>query len=599
MIKAVKAIGGNTDFLTAQAFTFLQDETALSAIISASGEDVFTKVRVAGVKLEDDFFEMEGKSVDKLQLVFDQLLSTLTKQTDSLSVILALWQKNVLYLLSQGNHQAYLKRGDQLINLTSGIVDDQLISGYLQPSDRLLLVSEKTTDQQELVERLFKVEAEGLEDELEMILSQAEKVEPLAAILLSLAEETTPSEEPAEPASREYPLVKILQSSLGKLVKFFPKSRKVKIIAGVSLAIIGIIIIGYAFYSNQQSTTNTRFVTLVISAREKYTQAQTLKDSDPQAAKQAWEQAKQQIDQALNLKPNQMEAKKLKEEIKQNKNTIFKVVELSNLSPFLSLDLLKKDFSTKKMSYSLGKVLLLDENQKTLVAVDLSKKTNQILAGSTKLGQAKLASLNGDLAFVYSEDKGILRVDLQSEKTTTIIKPDPQWGKIASLYAFSANVYLLDPLKNQIWKYVPVKSGFTDKTAYLKGLPAGRQVDLAGGSNLQIDYSVWVLTHSPPAGGSGQEGPEILKFTGGVADNFSVGGLDKPISSIASFFVPEKEDLVYLIDPQNSRLLTLSKNGQYLAQYLNEKFKSASDLVVDDKKLYLLAENTIYTAELK
>lgn len=580
MIKAVKAIGGNTDFLTAQAFTFSRDETCLAAIISATGEDVFTKVRVAGVKLEDDFFEVEGKTVDNLQLVFDQVLSNLAKQTDSLSLILALWQKNVLYLLSKGDHQAFLSRANQLINLISPGADQQLISGYLEPHDRLVLISQRK-EGEEFVHKLLTVAPEDLEDEIELSLSQSDKLEPIATIIVEEVTEEVVGERVLK--TRD---LKTIGARAQNLLRGLFQNRQARLIFVGAVMVSLAALIGYLFINQSQSQTNQRFLGSLTAAREKYAQAQNLKDSDPQAAKQAWDEAQQHVNQALNLKPNDGGAKNLKEEIDQSKNTILKVIELSTLSPFLSLDLIKKDFSAKKMSYSLGKVLLLDENQKTLVAVDLNKKTNQILAGSTQLGRAQLASLNGDLAFVYSEDRGVLRVDLQTQKTTTIVKPDPEWGKISGLYAFSSNVYLMDSLKNQIWKYVPVKSGYSDKTAYLK---SNQKVDLAGGSNLQIDYSVWVL----------KSGPEILKFTGGVTDNFSVGGLDKPISSISIFFVPEKDDIVYLIDPQNSRLVVLSKNGQYLAQYLNEKFNSASDLIVAEKKLYLLEGNTIYTAELK
>ncbi len=219
--------------------------------------------------------------------------------------------------------------------------------------------------------------------------------------------------------------------------------------------------------------------------------------------------------------------------------------------------------------------------------MDLENKTNQILAGNTQLGDAKFASLNGDRAFVYSQDKGILSVDLDTKKTITVSKVDSEWGKVSDIFGFSSNIYLLDTLKNQIWKYVPIASGYAEKVSYVKD----SKVDLAGGKKLYIDYSVWVL----------KLGGEILKFTGGSPDFFSIGGLDKPIEEVTSFFVSEEEDNLYLLDSINSRILVLQKNGQYQKQIQGDKFKTASDFVVDEKgkKIYLLESNKIFQIELK
>lgn len=594
MIKAVKAIGGNTDFLTAQAFSFIREDTCLTAIISASGEDVFTKVRIVGLRIEDDFFTQEGKPPENLKKTFEEVIKGLKGQTETFGVLLIFWQKNVLYLLSHGGHKAYLTRDDQVINLTDQASSGQLISGYLKENDKLLLVSQRASNRvwdDEFVNKLLKTEAEGLEDEVEALVAQSQTVEPIAAVSVVEQSEQAIEEQISDETVHPYPILGIASSKVKSLVRLFWQNRLARTVLGVSLILGSLILFGLSFYNQQKSETNSKFSSFLASAREEYALAQSLKDSDLKAAKLNWDQAQNNINSALQIKPKSSEAKNFKNELDQNKNDILKVREITNWPLFLSLDLIKKDFSASRMSYSLGKILFLDETQKTLVALELGKKTNQILSGATQLGQAQFSSLNGQTAFVYSLDKGILRVDLDNEKTTQIVKPDPEWGKITDLFAFSSNIYLMDSLKNQIWKYVPVKSGYADKAAYLKSLPAGRQIDLAGGNKLQIDYSVWVLKNKQ----------EILKFTAGSTDFFSIGGLDKPLINIQSFFVSEKEDQVYILDPESSRVVVVGKNGQYQAQYRGEKFKSSSDLVVDDqnKKIYLLENNKIYTVDLK
>ncbi len=256
--------------------------------------------------------------------------------------------------------------------------------------------------------------------------------------------------------------------------------------------------------------------------------------------------------------------------------------EIKDWPLYLNLELIKEGFSSKRISFSVGKLLLLDETKKTLVLVDLSQKTNQILAGQDQLGDAKLASLNGDFGFIFS-DKEVLRVDINSQKTTVAVAPD-EWGEIVDIFGFASNIYLLDKSNNQIWKYLPIEGGYSDKNSYLK-----ERIDLSNASRMLIDASIWVLKQN-----------EILKFTQGVSDNFSVSGLDVPIANISLFYVDDTSDNLYVIDSTTGRLIVLTKTGQFIKEYSGEKFKSADDFIVEEgKKVYLLENNNIYSFELK
>lgn len=265
-----------------------------------------------------------------------------------------------------------------------------------------------------------------------------------------------------------------------------------------------------------------------------------------------------------------------------------RIYPITDWPVFLSLDLIKSDFKPTRMSYSVSKVLLMDDNSKTLVEVDLGRKTNNILAGATQLGVARASSLNGENAFIYSEDKGVLVIDTQNQKITTVAQPDPEWGYIKDIVGFARNVYLMDTVKNQIWKYVPTSAGYSQKFTYLA---EGAQLNFGGALQMKIDYSVWVL----------KEGPEILRLTAGVQDSFSVGGLDENLKPLKSLFADEDGEELYLLDSENSRVVVLDKNGMYLKQYTGDKFATADDLVVDseDKKMYLLEGNKLYQLELK
>ncbi|TSC63817.1 MAG: Uncharacterized protein G01um101493_326, partial [Microgenomates group bacterium Gr01-1014_93] len=283
----------------------------------------------------------------------------------------------------------------------------------------------------------------------------------------------------------------------------------------------------------------------------------------------------------------QFEKQKIQEE--QTKKGEQLKTEVSNFTLFLDLGLIKEGFSAKNLSLSGEKILLLDTSSKTLVSIDLTKKSHQILAGLPQLGDAKLASLNGSSAFVYSKDKGVLRIDLETKSSSVSAKQNKDLGEILDLYGFGGNIYLLDKI-GQIWKYVAITSGFSDKRKYLND---GVKADFNSVLRMQIESSVYIL----------KSGGEIVRFTRGEPDNFSIGGLDKGlpagrqgIKDPKSIFISSDTDNLYVLDSGNSRLVVLGKTGEYKEQYNGEKFGSATDLAVDEKnkKAYLLDGSKIY-----
>ena len=232
--------------------------------------------------------------------------------------------------------------------------------------------------------------------------------------------------------------------------------------------------------------------------------------------------------------------------------------------------------------------MLLDPIQKSLVSINLDKKSNQIIAGTDQIGEGLKAALSDSLAFVYSKDKGVLKIDITNQKVTTVAKPDENWGQVITLMPFSSNVYLLDSSKNKIWKYVPTAGGYSEKREYLT---SGTEVDLSKAVAMQIDSAIYALTSDG----------QILKFLRGAKDNFTYEGLDKGVKDPKSFFVSSDSENLYVLDSGNQRLLILTKTGSYKGQIEGEKFGSATDLVVDEKgkKVYLLEGSKIYSVDLK
>jgi hypothetical protein len=533
-----KAVGLNSDQEAALNYYLPLEEDLFLAVLNISCDDAFTRGRQLLTDLGDFFISEEGSVGERLTTTFTKAIKEL--EGAEFNILLVALSNKAMYLVKQGQMDAFLKRQGKISPLLE-VNDGQLISGFLTPGDRVLLT---TVNLAQMVKgdlsQVMSLDTDSFEEEMALRLNSGDfDSNGLAGLLIR-------SEEPAEPLEN----IEVAESKVKKFSFKLPNKLPTLPMPAISVSfgrrgklILAAVMIG----------------AVLIGIGLKFKSVKSSQDA--------------------TKKEQQIEASK-PPEISQKFDISF--------SDFLDLDLVKKGFSATSMSLSDDKLLLLDLSTKTLVLIDLSKKSNQILAGRDQLGDATLISLNGSLAFSYSLDKGIVRVDSGNLKVTTVAKPDKELGKVSDIYAFGGNVYVLDSLSNQIWKYVPTESGYSDKRKYLE---EGVKVDFAGSKRMQIESSVYIL---------GQNG-EISRFTKGSPDNLSIGGLDKGIKDPKNIFVSSETDNLYVLDSGNSRLVVLSKTGEYKAQYLGDRFSSATDLVVDEigKEVYILDGSKIYQIELK
>lgn len=601
-LKIAQVIGLNTDQKAAQVISSAQDnENTFLGVIILSCDDAFTKGRSALSELSDFYFDFEGSASEKLTATFQEAPKILPEGAN-FDLTLASISGKVLYLISKGEVEVFLKRSDSLSLLLSVGSDGQLISGFLQEGDCLLLSTKSLVSfLGDDLSKSLNLPPEIFEEEISnRIGTQELEDQGLAALALEVVADEQP-EIPALPPTeinqkveQEYSNT-VFKAVLAKALNlskragvYFPKSGRGRLILAVVL--IAVIILGVSFKYKQTKDQQKQvlFNQSLQSAKDDFNKAKGLATLNPPDAKNKLDSAKDKVNKALTLKPRDQEAQNLKKQIETDSSSILQQSSVSQFPEFLDMDLVKKNFRAERMSLSSGKLLLLDPALGTLVSIDISKKSNQILAGSEQLGDALLSSLNGGLAFIYSKDKGVLRVDITNEKVTSISKKDSGWGEIKDIYGFAGNIYLLDSSKNQVWKYLPTSDGYSDSREYLT---KDTKVDLSASLRMQIESSLYIL----------KKGGEIIRLTRGEKDHFSLGGLDKSVKDPKSFFVSSDTDNLYLLDSGNSRLLILTKTGAYKGQITGDKFAQASDLVVDEvgKKVYLLDGSKIYTVDLK
>lgn len=600
-LKVSQVIGLNTDQKAAQVISSISGDGAFFALLELVCDDAFTKGRQALSEISDFYFSAEGTIAEKLTATFKEAEQKFSSQ--SFSLVVTAVSGKVLYLIFKGNVEAYLKRDNKLSSLLSVGGETQLISGFLQEEDRLLLTNKNLVSfLHDDLSKILNLPLDSFEEEISARISSSDLEEQgLAGLLMEAQAELDETAIPAYPSSEEQPILSdytgekahLLKNTLvgfGRLIKrgvrYFPKSGRGRLIVAIVLIIIIGSGVGVKIKASKDAQKETQFSQALMQAKDSFNAAQGLATLNPTEAKNRLNEATDNLNKALALRPQDQEAQDLKKQIEQDSSSILKEAQVSQFPLFLDLDLIKKNFRANYMSLSAGKLLILDPSVKTLVSVDIAKKSNQVLAGSEQLGESGLASLNGSLAFIYSKDKGVLRIDTTNSKLSTVAKKDSDLEDVKDIYGFASNIYLLEG--NIIWKYLPTTDGYSDKREYLT---KETTADFSNVLRMQIESSVYVL----------KDGGEILRFTRGEKDHFSLGGLDKGVKNPKSFFVSSDTDNLYILDSGNSRVLIVSKTGEYKGQMAGDKFGSASDLTVDEegKKIYLLDGGKIYSVDLK
>src|SRR3989344_3449063 len=519
MIKVGKVVGINTDQQAALASsTGSEGDSFFLAILSLVCDDAFTRGRQLLSEISDTYFDSTEGSAKGLTEAAEALKAKLS-DTENYSFLLGGFSGKALYLIGQGEVVAKLQRNSNISPLDLG--SGQLVSGFLQEGDRVILATQSMVEflggeftsslelpinewEEEITEKLKAVDAPV---QAGLILEFGEK-----EIDTGLEEAVLPEASVrSNPVGQMFSKVRIPNPL--KIFRLLPKSGRGRLILALILILSLGLGIGYQYKSGRDREQARQFEELFLSAKGDFDAAKGLANLDPSASKAKLASAKDSLNKALALKPNETAAKELKAQIETEEAGILQQFEVPKLPEFLDLTLIKDGFKAEHLSLSVNKLLLLDKDTGSLVSVDLKTKSNQVLAGKDALGKAEKASVNGDNAFVYSEDKGIVKVGLTDKKASSVTKKDSEWGTIVDLAGFASNVYLLDtgnpPTGGQIWKYLATSSGFSDKREYLE---KDVKADFNNAIRMQIDSSIYVL----------KSGGDIVRFTKGAADNFAL-----------------------------------------------------------------------------
>ena len=352
---------------------------------------------------------------------------------------------------------------------------------------------------------------------------------------------------------------------------------------------------------------DAQFTEVLAGANNVITQAE--QSTDDAAAAQRLAGAKEFLDQAKALRPND---EQLGEMLNRYENLVMRVEKVTPLYGIVPLWPFQGD-----TGHQLERVMATGES-----VFVLDKATNQVnrftrsaLGDSVEPVGDKPAVQKGDpvgdhtvgdlIDMVWIEaatanQRSLLHVfDAAGELVAfdevygqkRLIVDRAKWVTPQLIAGYNGNLYVADPGADQIWRYAPTANGYEgEPTPWFQ---EDKKPDMAGMVALAIDGHIWLL-HSDG---------RLLKFLSGEQRAFAWDGLPSPFSSPSALALSQEGDRLYVADPGNSRIVEATKDGKFLRQFKAREgtlLSGIRHLFLDESKgiFYIVTADQLYKASI-
>ncbi len=511
------------------------------------------------------------------------------------TILLCVPVGNVVYVVLRGAGEVYLKRGQAFATLLSGA---GAVSGEVKEGDTIILASgafSRTLTQEEARGIFDHLSAADVAERLTLLLHEKKSGTGSTALIMQFApgEARVPPREVAAPA-RISALLR--PRAWVRSVRAHPKRRMILITAALIVFFLLAVVAG--IWKQRQSRMSPQAAAAFTEARRTFTEGVALIPLNPVKGRERLVSAKQALESlAKTIPPRSVAGRQIADLLRLVNDNLTQSMQIVKANPELFFDaaLVKKGATVGFFGLDGTTMGLVDETTQTVYVLDVTSKNAQVAGGGAAFGGLSSVALRADNLYVLV-DGGVNMIRLSDKKTVpAVISKDAQWGVIRSMVSYGGNLYLLDTAKSRIWKYVATESGtpagrqgFSELREYLNPdtLP-----DLSKTTSLAIDGSVWL----------GSANGKLWKFTAGKEDTFLPQGVDPAFGDSLILYTNDVVNNLYVLDQNNKRVVVLTKDGTYAAQYVWTSDVSPTAMAVSEeqKKIYLLASGKIFTIPLK
>lgn len=577
-------------------------EEGISAV--SEGRELLTRLH------EEYFGKDDGSAFNALTTSVEKIINEFSQTWGEVEIVAASFLGDAVYTAVGGGGKVSILRGGMVANILEGKKNSIIsASGYPKEGDVLLLGTEsffETFSPGEIKEGLS---GEGPEKAVEYFAPNTHAKEDSGEVgvaIVSFKKEGEIFAKPEEAAAQIMPqkLPSFSSAFLGlsnvfkKIIRVIPErkiyvraspadeetttqGKRTTLTIGVILLALLIVSIGFGIKAKVARDQKAKYQSVLVEAEHKVSEAESLFSLNPDRARELLASARDQVDSLIREKIKDPELDALDKKIKEDEGSILGEYR-EEVETFLDLSLLSSGLRGDALAASSDKVYVLDKTGKKIVSVAFATKRSEVVAGPDQIDNALFLAAYEDRTFILT-DSGIFEV---GETKRKVIEKD--WSGEAWPYAYTGNIYLLDKSSNTIWRYQGSGDSFGAKQ---KWLGPGVTPSFSNAISWTIDGSVWVL----------YKDGRIIKFTLGKQDSLTISGVSPDLVSPQAIYSNGDSKYVYVLEKERGRVVVLTKEGDFKAQYLSDKIKNATSLVVseNEKKMVLLEGDKLVSLELK
>lgn len=418
----------------------------------------------------------------------------------------------------------------------------------------------------------------------------------LSTEAVELPEVPFAAEEPPQvTVAKKIDLLGPLQKILGNILKLFSQktyvgihlTRKVVlwlVIVGVT---VGLVVAVSFFLIQQRRNSAATLESLLTPYKERLQAAEVTAQKEPIQAREEVEQlvadiTKLQSDHQNDDKQTTQAIATILSQAQQTLVVVSGKDEFKQLPILYDLRQTSNDFVTSLVTEQGTLGVFVDGQKKELIFLDLATKKT-IVKNLAELPIIKGVAPLLDTGVVLLSE-GIYSLEATAEGVAVKIKEAGDSNKAATyINSFGPYVYVFNPEKRNIYRYVKTEAKYSDPIGWLQG-PLG--VQFTSVSSLSIDGDLWITT---TAG-------EIKKFSAGSSQTFSITGLSESFSSPIWLYTNEEQQNLYVLEPAKKRLVIISKDGRFLRQIVSGSLASATGVLANEqlKKAFAISGSIIY-----
>jgi len=526
---------------------------------------------------------------------FGSLKESMERLGASEAVAMAL-SGDTVSLAATGGARVWLKRGSEtaqiLVSEKGGITTG---SGHLKPGDKIMLATSSTfsvLSKKKLTKALSEEGARLSIEALGPVISSAENTEEVGLVIIDVfSSEGVPAPhikgQPQKGINLKLKAVGVIDRALSLLPeKRFSVGRDTRDLESIrrsrtSIAAGSILLVVLAisiFFGIRQSVIKNRkekYEDRLNQAKHELSEARSLSELNSPRARELVLSAREKVLGVYDEGFSDPELDLLSTELNDALGKVAGIYE-SDPSLFLDLSMVDGRFKGSQMVVSDGEMRILDRESKLVISVRADTKSTKVVKGPDLLDDVLQVAAYSDRSFVLSSD-GIREI---GDNVMLFVRPDWDLDTIL-VKAFAGNIYVLDKPEGQIWRYTGGGQSFSEKQEWLA---KGIEVDLSKVNSWAIDGSIWFLSEG-----------KISRFEMGAPKAFSVPNIGKPFPSANILFTDENSSYLYVYDPESNRVVVLTKEGEYEAEYLIKNISKADAMVVSeaDQKIFLLDGNRL------